>query len=204
VEGFLRVRKLTKQQRDLFIAENLDVIDSVIRRFHAPRCADSGDLWGLLIETALKAVRDWEPKRAPLNGYVRQRLWWAALDWGRKAGPMPRQVMHGAAMPSPAKSARRPMLRIGAGQGAIFDVSDNRGVEAEEICAAREAMAALQCLPEVQRVAVRLTAVQGLTQRQAARKLGVSVGTVGMDVHRGLARLRKRLLDKEDRRGRAL
>lgn len=53
--------------------------------------------------------------------------------------------------------------------------------------------AALQQLPEVQRAAVVLRMVEGLSYDEAANALGRPAGTVKSDVHRGLRRLRELL-----------
>ncbi|MGV8897569.1 MAG: sigma-70 family RNA polymerase sigma factor [Rhodoglobus sp.] len=52
---------------------------------------------------------------------------------------------------------------------------------------------AMHCLPELQREAIDLTHLQGLTQTAAAELLAVPLGTVKTRVRTGLARLRKEL-----------
>lgn len=52
---------------------------------------------------------------------------------------------------------------------------------------------AMKSLPELQRQAIDLTHLQGLTQTAAAELLSVPIGTVKTRVRTGLARLRKQL-----------
>ncbi|MEE8600526.1 RNA polymerase sigma factor [Euzebya tangerina] len=57
---------------------------------------------------------------------------------------------------------------------------------------------ALDRLPDDEREAVRLTHLEGLTQPEAAERLGVPVGTVKSRSHRAMTRLRTALAHLED------
>ncbi len=70
-----------------------------------------------------------------------------------------------------------------------------RSAEAEALdrLADCDIMAALRDLPESFRVAVCLADVEGCTYREIAELTGVPVGTVMSRLHRGRARLRRKL-----------
>jgi len=57
--------------------------------------------------------------------------------------------------------------------------------------------AALQTLPDLNRQAVELLKLRGLSLEEAAKQLGVSVSAVKVRAHRGYEQLRKLMLEKK-------
>ena len=60
-----------------------------------------------------------------------------------------------------------------------------------------ELYAALQTLPDLNRQAVELLKLRGLSLEEAAKQLGVSVSAVKVRAHRGYEQLRKLMLEKK-------
>lgn len=67
---------------------------------------------------------------------------------------------------------------------------------APETLAATDIETLLEKLPDAQAQAIRLTHIEGLTNREAGERLGVGVSAMKLRVHRGMARLRE-IADKD-------
>jgi RNA polymerase sigma-70 factor (ECF subfamily) len=81
---------------------------------------------------------------------------------------------------------------------ALDDVDETLLVaEAEEAGTQRDLERLLQALPEVQRDAIVLTKVEGLSVAEASRRTGVSESAIKVQVHRGLKRLAQWVKDRE-------
>ena len=92
------------------------------------------------------------------------------------------------------RAARRARERLPAGEVPDVpsgEIGPDEAAERAERAAA--AHAALSRLPEAYRVPVVLCHLEGYTQAEAARQLGLPLGTVAVRVKRGLERLRKHL-----------
>jgi RNA polymerase sigma-70 factor (ECF subfamily) len=70
--------------------------------------------------------------------------------------------------------------------------------DAERALLAREVRAAVDALPEEQRIVLHLRAVEGLAYREISEALGVPIGTVMSRLSRARERLRGRLRDDGD------
>ncbi len=68
---------------------------------------------------------------------------------------------------------------------------------AADTMAATDIEALLEQLPEAQAQAIRLTHIEGLTNREAGERLGVGVSAMKLRVHRGMNRL-KELVDEQE------
>ncbi|MEL1250475.1 sigma-70 family RNA polymerase sigma factor [Aurantiacibacter gilvus] len=69
---------------------------------------------------------------------------------------------------------------------------------AADTMAATDIEALLERLPEAQAEAIRLTHIEGLTNREAGDRLGVGVSAMKLRVHRGMNRL-KELVNEQER-----
>ena len=106
------------------------------------------------------------------------------------------------------RRAARPELPVG-GAGDLDDDQDETGGEPASAALRRELAACLHPLvdrlPATQRDALVLTEFEGLSQVEAARRLGISVSGAKARVQRGRAQLKALLLDcchvELDRRG---
>lgn len=76
-----------------------------------------------------------------------------------------------------------------------FDDEADMPVAADTL-AATDIDTLLEKLPEAQAEAIRMTHIEGLTNREAGERLGVGVSAMKLRVHRGMARL-KEIVDKD-------
>jgi RNA polymerase sigma-70 factor (ECF subfamily) len=81
---------------------------------------------------------------------------------------------------------------------SVDEQPEARAVDAET---SAELAAALLALPERSRAAIVLHYVQGLSYAEAAEVLGMPIGSVKSDAHRGLALLRGRLFKRSEPTG---
>ncbi len=83
------------------------------------------------------------------------------------------------------------------------DDTDERGVAATQPAEmdARAALHAIQSLPKAYQRTLSLRIVEGMTAPEIARQSGLSVGSVRVNLHRGMKLLRERLLKGAAARG---
>jgi len=79
------------------------------------------------------------------------------------------------------------------GRHEVLATADSPLAELERADRAERVERALQALPDHQRVPLVLFHVDGMSYQAIASALGVSVGKVKTDIHRGRARLRTAL-----------
>ena len=87
--------------------------------------------------------------------------------------------------------------RRGRGRLVLDDEAD-MAVDAESF-AGMDIAVLLDRLPEAQAEAIRLTHIEGLTNREAAGRVGIGVSAMKLRVHRGMLEL-KRIVDAEGSR----
>ncbi len=74
---------------------------------------------------------------------------------------------------------------------SIIDLDDDADMAvAADTLAQTDIETLLEKLPEAQAQAIRMTQLEGLTNREAGDRIGVGVSVMKLRVHRGLARLR--------------
>lgn len=136
--------------------------------------------------------------------FVRIQRGLGALRDGRRLGPWVYRVARSAVADHLRARARHPLAREGAAEAAAPTIpdglgADGAGADEGEADAAREmaAYAALfvTFLPSPYREALTLTELEGLTQREAAARAGVSVTAMKSRVRRGREKLRAALED---------
>ncbi|MGH9775772.1 MAG: RNA polymerase sigma factor [Candidatus Acidiferrales bacterium] len=77
------------------------------------------------------------------------------------------------------------------------ELNENAGAREMEDSAAREALAAIQALPEAYRETLVLRLVEGLTGPEIAARTGLTHGSVRVNLHRGMKLLRETLQGEE-------
>ena len=150
-----------------------------IRR-HAPTAEDAYDILQDSFASAWKALKRYDPAR-PFNAWIRRIALNKCRDRARR------------------EAVRRRVFSI-VGLPAAEEAADE-AARADEMQIAGEAVrrldAAVQALPLQLREALVLTALQGLSQREAAEALGANVKVVEMRVYRARKRLAE-VLDRAD------
>jgi RNA polymerase sigma-70 factor (ECF subfamily) len=128
---------------------------------------------GAVVERLLKALREARPTSArQFFALACQHIRWELNDLARRLDEQPAAVELGDdSVPAPASS--------------------DTGLSPES----RRVLAAIESLPEGEREAFDLVRIQGLSQSEASRVLGVSVMTVHRRLGRGLQRLAATLGD---------
>jgi RNA polymerase sigma-70 factor (ECF subfamily) len=165
------------------------LLDRAVRRLHQlcdtllhrsyPRLArpplnlQTDELLGAVVERLLKALREARPTSArQFFALACQHMRWELNDLARRLDERPAAVeLRDESVPAPASS--------------------DTGLTPES----RRILAAIESLPEGEREAFDLVRIQGLSQSEAARVLGVSVMTVHRRLGRGLQRLAATLGD---------
>lgn len=119
----------------------------------------------------------------------------AAADGYRPCGDMRAwlfRILHNAHVSAVRRRRVREMSGIGQDpSGRTQEAAQDRGLEV------RDVLAALDRLPEEQRQAVTLIAIEELRYEEAARILGIPVGTLMSRLGRGRAALRDMLNARE-------
>ena len=162
-----------------------------LARFIARRVADPEDAEDVLQEVLLRIHRhgDELARRRPRGG----------------VGAPDRPQRDHRPLPPPGRAAGAAGRRGRRPRGARRRVAGRAGAEAlrRELAACLRPL--IERLPESQREALMLTEFEGLTQAEAARRLGISVSGAKTRVQRGRAQLKTLLLDcchvELDRRG---
>jgi RNA polymerase sigma-70 factor (ECF subfamily) len=131
---------------------------------------DADDLAQIAIERALLHAAQW---RAPAAGATAEQIEAAVRSW-----------MFGIVKNAWIDSvrSRRRERAVVAGDGGIDDVADDSHVAAEDRLSIA---AAMQRLPDEQRLAVSLVLVEGLSYKEAADVMEVPVGTLTSRLSRG-------------------
>jgi RNA polymerase sigma-70 factor (ECF subfamily) len=131
------------------------------------------ELLGAVVERLLKALRQARPGTVrQFFALASQHMRWELNDMARRLDEWPAALgVRDGLVPAPASS----------------DSGLSPGV--------RRMLAAIEGLPEGEREAFDLVRVQGLTQAEAARVLGVSAMTVNRWLNRGLGLLAEALAD---------
>jgi RNA polymerase sigma-70 factor (ECF subfamily) len=138
------------------------------------------EMLGAVVERLLKALREARPATVrQFFALACQRVRWELNDLARRLDEQPAAVeLSDALVPDPASSAS--------------------GLSPQ----GQRMLVAIEGLPEEEREAFDLVRIQGMTQTEAARVLGVSVITVKRRLNRGLrmpaAALRDPRLGEED------
>jgi len=159
------------------------LLDRAVRRLHQlcdtllhrsyPRLArpplnlQTDEMLGAVVERLLKALREARPTSArQFFALACQHMRWELNDLARRLDEQPIAVeLRDESVPAPASS--------------------DTGLTPES----RRILAAIDSLPEDEREAFDLVRIQGISQSEAARVLGVSVMTVHRRLGRGLQRL---------------
>lgn len=138
-----------------------------------PTNLEADELLGAVVERLLKALREVRPTGArQFFALASQHLRWELNEMARRLDEYPAAVMlPEESVPAPASS----------GCGLTPD--------------ARRMLDAIERLPESEREAFELVRIQGMSQSEAARMLGVSVATVNRRLSRGLQLLAAELGD---------
>jgi RNA polymerase sigma factor (sigma-70 family) len=152
--------------------------DTLLHRSYArlarpPLNLQTDEMLGAVVERLLKALREARPATARhFFALACQHMRWELNDLARRLDEQPAAVQLGDdSVPAPASS--------------------DTGLSPE----ARRIMAEIEGLPEGEREAFDLVRIQGMSQSEAARVLGVSVMTVSRRLGRGLQRLAATLGD---------
>jgi RNA polymerase sigma-70 factor (ECF subfamily) len=165
------------------------LLDRAVRRLHQlcatvlyrnyPRLArpplnlQPDEMLGAVVERLLKALREARPATArQFFALAGQHMRWELNDMARRLDAQPAAVeLEDEAAPAPPDS----------GSGLTLD--------------GRRILAAIDSLPEAEREAFDLVRIQGMSQPEAARVLGVSVMTVNRRLSRALQLLAAALED---------
>ena len=143
------------------------------RLTHPPLNLQADELLGALTERLLKALREARPETVrQFFALANQHMRWELNDLARRLDEQPAPVeLHEGLVPAPDSS------------GSGLTPSGRRMLEA------------IEGLPEDEREAFCLVRIQGMTQTEAARLLGVADSTVKRRLERGLRLLTKKLAD---------
>jgi RNA polymerase sigma-70 factor (ECF subfamily) len=145
---------------------------------------DGGEAQEILQETMWRAWRDsarYDPARASVRTWLHMIMRSRVLDWRRRVGARVRTT----------------------GLADVDSAEDPTAVEALDRVADRhDVLRAAGRLSDAERRAIALTFFGGLSQAEAARALGVPLGTVKGRVRSALARLRVALDPPPQREGR--
>jgi RNA polymerase sigma-70 factor (ECF subfamily) len=165
------------------------LLDRAVRRLHllcatllyrryprlaqAPTNLQADELLGAVVERLLKALREARPRTVrQFFALATQHMRWELNDLARRLDERPAAVeLREALVPDPASS----------GSGLSPD--------------GRRMLEAIEGLPDDEREAFDLVRIQGMTQAEAGRVLGVSVATVKRRLNRGLRLLAEKLGD---------
>jgi RNA polymerase sigma-70 factor (ECF subfamily) len=165
------------------------LLDRAVRRLHQlcatllyrsyprltrpPLNLQTDEMLGAVVERLLKALREARPATVrEFFALACQHMRWELNDLARRLDEQPAVVeLAEALVPSPASS----------GTGISPD--------------GRRMLAAVDGLPEAEREAFDMVRIQGMTQTEAARVIGVSVMTVKRRLNRGLQLLAASLAD---------
>jgi RNA polymerase sigma-70 factor (ECF subfamily) len=178
------------------LAENSDaepivraLLDGAVRRLHLlcatllyrsyPRLAapplnlQADELLGAVAERLLKAMREARPGNVrQFFALANQHMRWELNDLARRLDEQPSVV-----------ELRDELVPAQASSGSGLTPNGRRMLQA------------IDDLPEDEREAFCLVRVQGMTQTEAARLLGISVATVKRRLNRGLRLLTEKLTD---------
>jgi RNA polymerase sigma-70 factor, ECF subfamily len=80
-----------------------------------------------------------------------------------------------------------------AGSGELVDTLPGMSEDGSAAAEAHEALAAIRSLPEAYRETLMMRLVEGMTGPQIAARMGMTHGSVRVNLHRGMAMLRGRL-----------
>jgi RNA polymerase sigma-70 factor (ECF subfamily) len=166
-----------------------DLLDRAVRRLHLlcatlllrsyPRLAQpplnlqADELLGAVAERLLKALREVRPRNVrQFFALANQHMRWELNDLARRLDeqPTPVELCEGL-VPAPASS--------------VSGITPN----------GHRMLRAIDGLPEDEREVFDLVRIQGMTQTETARVLGVSVVTVKRRLNRGLSLLTEQLTD---------
>ena len=138
-----------------------------------PLNLQADELLGALTERLLKALREARPETVrQFFALANQHMRWELNDLARRLDEQPAPVeLHEGLVPAPDSS------------GSGLTPNGRRMLEA------------IEGLPEDEREAFCLVRIQGMTQTEAARLLGVADSTVKRRLERGLRLLTKKLAD---------
>jgi RNA polymerase sigma factor (sigma-70 family) len=138
-----------------------------------PLNLQADELLGAVVERLLKALREARPATVrQFFALASQHMRWELNEMARRLDEQPAAVeLHDESVPAPARSA-----------SGLTPVS-------------RRMLAAIADLPEGEREAFDLVRIQGLSQAEAAKVLGVSAATVNRRLNRGLQLLLETLED---------
>jgi RNA polymerase sigma-70 factor (ECF subfamily) len=149
----------------------------VVTAYFARRCADPQTVADLTSETIVRAAaafRGFDPSR----GNARAWLFGIAAN----------VYAHHCAQ---AASGRDAAVRLAGISDLPADEIDELAGKIDAQRAGRELIKRCSLLPELERTAVELVDLDGLTPKEAAAALGVRRGVLRMRLSRGRARLRK-------------
>lgn len=85
---------------------------------------------------------------------------------------------------------KRGRSRVDFDDPFILEASSDMAMPAETL-AGMDVETLLEHLPQAQAQAIRLTHIEGLTNREAARRVGVGLSAMKLRVHRGMLRLKE-------------
>jgi RNA polymerase sigma-70 factor (ECF subfamily) len=143
------------------------------RLTHPPLNLQADELLGAVTERLLKALREARPQTVrQFFALANQHMRWELNDLARRLDkqPAPHELIEGV-VPAPASS------------GSSLSPNGRRMLEA------------IDSLPEDEREAFSLVRIQGMSQTDVARLLGVADSTVKRRLDRGLRLLTKQLAD---------
>jgi len=168
------------------LRQTLPIVVPRLRRFARTltrHAHDADDLAQIAIERALLRAAQWRP---PPAGATPEQIEGAVRSW------MFGIVKNAWIDDLRARKRERAVVR---GDGGIEDVADDAHTAAEERLSIA---AAMQQLPDEQRLAVSLVLVEGLSYQEAADIMEVPVGTLTSRLSRGREALAAQLRGKEN------
>ena len=139
-----------------------------LRRYAWALCRNPQEADDLVQESLLRALGRWHLRRP--DGSVRAWLF---------------AILHNGFISARRQAARRPLAALPAEDERPAQAGQEHAVMLDEVAAA------LETLPDEQRAVLLLVGVEDLTYEEAARVLGVPVGTVMSRLSRGRERLRR-------------
>ena len=148
----------------------------VVTAYFARRCADPQTVADLTSETIVRAANGWDfdPQRGTARGWL----------FGIAANVYAQHCAHAA-------NGRAAAFRLAGLADLPVDEIDELAGKIDAQCAGRELIERCSQLSGLERAAVELVDLDGLTPKEAAAALGVSRGVLRMRLSRARARLRK-------------
>ena len=191
--------------RNVIVEQHLQLVTPIARHYASRTSEDLDDLVQVGRLGLIRASHQFSEQRStPFNAFARPHIRGAILHYLRDSSGivrLPRSVEERAQRlmrcrddSLSAQDHQTLMLYRSKGRWSTLRddqwVADAQDLEAAEQCERqRELMKALNKLPKVETMAIKAVVLDGMSLRQAGRKLSLSAMTVQRRVKRGLSRL---------------